>query len=197
MKTSYWLSFLVALVPTCACAQVTVNPAALQQLQGLPQATPSARKQSALAKPVVGKPAAHPSLRPRLKVLSPTKPTKPPPSAKEQAAPVPPPPLPAKPAAWHVARIKFAQGKATLPTSAAATLKPFCTSGTQVQIVAHAPSDPSDPSGAMRLSLNRAFAIRDALAACGVPTQNIIPRAAGNVPGADDNEALIGASAAP
>ncbi|MDE1895726.1 MAG: OmpA family protein [Rhodospirillales bacterium] len=96
-----------------------------------------------------------------------------------------------------VARIEFAPGSATLPAGASAALKPFCTASAPVPVIARAPTDPNDPSGAMRLSMARTFAIRDALTACGVPAQNIIPRASGSVPGADDNEALIGASAAP
>ena len=94
-------------------------------------------------------------------------------------------------------RIEFGPGSAVLPANAASILKPFCASATMVPVVARAPADPSDPSSAMRLSMARALAIRDALTACGVPSQNVIPRAAGSVPGADNNEALIGASAKP
>jgi hypothetical protein len=42
-----------------------------------------------------------------------------------------------------------------------------------------AAADPSDPSAAPRLSMARAFALRDALMACGIPSASIIPRADG------------------
>lgn len=116
--------------------------------------------------------------------------------AKPPAPPAPKPQAP-KPAIPALARIEFPPGSAVLPASAASTLKPFCAAATAVPVVARAPSDPLDPSGAMRLAMARAFAIRDALTACGLPAQNIIPRAAGNVPGADNNQAQIGASAKP
>jgi hypothetical protein len=76
--------------------------------------------------------------------------------------------------------IGFASGSAALPASAAGALKPFCAARGQTLVIdAYAPGDPSDPSAAMRLSMSRAFALRDALAACGVPGAAIIPRADG------------------
>ena len=44
----------------------------------------------------------------------------------------------------------------------------------------------------MRLSLARALAVRDALVACGVPSQNILPRALGAVPGQNEDETVLG-----
>jgi outer membrane protein OmpA-like peptidoglycan-associated protein len=43
----------------------------------------------------------------------------------------------------------------------------------------------------MRLSMARAFAVRDALTACGVPSTRILPLALGDVPGKDENTARI------
>jgi hypothetical protein len=43
----------------------------------------------------------------------------------------------------------------------------------------------------MRNSLARAFAVRDALTACGVPAAHIIPRADGAVAGKDPNSAVV------
>lgn len=91
--------------------------------------------------------------------------------------------------------IKFAPGSAALPAGAAASLNPFCQSPGIISIDARAPADPADASGAMRLSLARALALRDALTACGVASANIIPRALGAVPGQDDDETLLGAGA--
>lgn len=120
--------------------------------------------------------------------------TPPKPAAPAQPAPAAPPAAPAIPS---LAKIEFAPGSATLPANAADTLKPFCAATSEVPVVTYAPADNSDPSAAMRLSMARAFAIRDALTACGVKPQYVIPRASGPKPGADDNEALIGASAKP
>ena len=53
------------------------------------------------------------------------------------------------------------------------------TSGSPITIDAYAAADPSDPSAAPRLSMARAFALRDALMACGIPSDSIIPRADG------------------
>ncbi len=203
MKKAFWLPGLIVLIPACAFAQVSVNPAALRQLQGLPPAAPPAA-QPAVAKPALHKAPVHHAHPARPVIPEPAKPapTKPPAPA---VAPGKPPLIPApapkpaapEPAIPSLARIEFGPGSAVLPANAASTLKPFCASATMVPVVARAPADPSDPSSAMRLSMARAFAIRDALTACGVPSQNVIPRAAGNVPGADNNEALIGASAKP
>ncbi len=149
-----------------------------------------------MVRPVIRQPHPHYDHHAKPKAPETIAPAKPTPPAKPQPAPAPKVALP-KAVSAPVARIEFAPGSATLPAGAIAALKPFCTASAPVPVVARAPTDPNDPSGAMRLSLNRAFAIRDALVACGVPAQNIIPRASGSVPGADENEALIGASATP
>jgi hypothetical protein len=209
VKKAFWLPGLIALIPACGHAQVSVNPAALRQLQGLPSAAPEA--QQAVAKPPVHEAPLHHVLHPKPMHPAPAKPAPskpapamplaPAPAVPQGKAPIIPPPAPKpaapKPATPSLVRIEFAPGSAVLPASAAGALQPFCAAGTMVPVVARAPVDPSDPSGAMRLSMARAFAIRDALTACGLPTQNIIPRAAGSVPDADNNEAQIGASAKP
>jgi len=92
-------------------------------------------------------------------------------------------------------QLSFAPGSADLPANAAAALKPFCATGGMVSIDAHAPASPADPSVAMRLSLSRAMAVKNALTACGVPAQNIVPRAMGGGPGQNDDETLIGTGA--
>jgi hypothetical protein len=111
------------------------------------------------------------------------------PAAKAPAAPKAAPALPPPPLA---ASLIFAAGSSGLPANAAAALKPFCKSTELINIAARAPGDPSDPSIAMRLSLARALAVRDALAACGVPAQNILPRALGTVPGQNEDETVLG-----
>lgn len=113
----------------------------------------------------------------------------PPAPAAKPAAPVPPKP----PAAITLA---FAPGSSDLPADAAAALKPFCAAPGQVAVDARAPAVASDPSAAMRLSLARAFAVRDALAACGVAPQNILPRAEGAVAGQNEDVTTIGSAAA-
>jgi len=97
------------------------------------------------------------------------------------ALPKPAPPLPPVPGTTAIV-LTFAPGGADLPGGAASTLKPVCKrAGADgiVAIDAYAPADPADPSAAMRLSLSRAFAVRDALTACGVAAAHIIPRADG------------------
>jgi hypothetical protein len=94
----------------------------------------------------------------------------------------PPPPI----------ALTFAPGSADLPAGTTSALKPYCSATTRIGINARAPGDASDPSIAMRLSLARAFAVRDALVACGVPSQNILPRALGTIPGANEDETLLG-----
>ncbi|MDE1882691.1 MAG: OmpA family protein [Rhodospirillales bacterium] len=197
MKIPLWLPCVLALIPARGFAQVTVNPAALRQLEGLSPLAPAAKPEPAMVRPVIHKPHLHLYHRATPQAprpLTPAKPANPAPSVKPTPAPKPVLPEPSLP---PIARIEFAPGSATLSAEAMAALKPFCTASAPVPVVARAPADPNDPSSAMRLSLNRAFAIRDALTACGVAASLIIPRAAGSAPGADDNEALIGASATP
>ncbi len=86
--------------------------------------------------------------------------------------------------------LNFAAGSSALPAGAKAALRPVCAHATGfVAVDATAPGDPSDPSIAMRLSL--ALAVRDALAACGIPAAQILPRALGDVAGHDDNAAEV------
>lgn len=199
MKAFYFLSGFVVLAPCCASAQVTVNPAALQQLVGIaPTPSPSAlpktkpappqkpwHKHATMAtqKPPVSKPEAPkpPAPKPAMvpAVVAPALAPKPAP-----AATVPKPVL-----------LKFAPGSTDLPPDAAALIKPFCTVSGDITIDARAPNTPGDPSAAMRLSLARAIAVHDALEACGVPAQNILPRALGAVPGQDEDEAVLGSAA--
>lgn len=200
---------LAALLPSLAAAQVKINPAALAQLAGIPPARPAA----APAPPA--KPAWHPSRRViRVVKPAPLKPL-PAPAAPAVAKPVPAKAAPAKaaparpavavppapalgaPAPAPVATpqalvVAFAPGSATLPAGTTAALKPFCETRGVIGIDARAPADPSDPSLAMRLSLARALALRDALTSCGVASQNILPRALGSVPGKNDDEAVLG-----
>lgn len=191
-------------MPGLAAAQVTVNPAALRQLAGLPVAAPapapimqaaparrvpSARRRKnvilAVARPpspvasATPKPAISPVVAPVIApVIAPV--------AKAQAPQAVPPPAPAA--------ILFAAGSAALPAGAAARLKPFCEAPGDIIINAYAPGDAGDPSAAMRLSLARAMAVRGALLACGVPGQNILPRALGAA-ARNNNAAEVGSQA--
>ncbi|MDD2704118.1 MAG: OmpA family protein [Acidocella sp.] len=216
MKALYFIGCLAVLAPGCANAQVSVNQAALQQLAGIappppPQATPApkaplppkpqhhhaavaARKppaprpkpeapKAAAAAPEAAKPVAPGPVS----VVAPVKPAAP---APVPAAPTPPP----APAAPAPVLIKFAPDSAALPPDAAALIKPFCAVNGDITVDAHAPATPGDPSAAMRLSLARALAVHDALQACGVPAQNILPRALGAVPGQNEDEAVLGSS---
>jgi hypothetical protein len=170
------------LLPALAAAQVSVNPAALIQLAGI--APPAA--------PVpVPKPIPAPRHVRHLLVRLAVRPPAPKP-APIIAAPIPPAAIPAvarvaAPKPLAPVTLVFASGSATLPASAGGALKPFCTATAPIFINAHANGDPSDPSVAMRLSLARAFAIRNALTACGLPSTAIIPRALGTVPGQDND----------
>jgi len=188
----------IVFVPAVARAQVTVNPAALQQLAGFvipasPALPPVVhhvahrvahkirpRAAVVMAKPPAAPPAAAaPSPKPVVfkPVVPPPPPVSPAPVPVIAKPVVPPPPKPAFPAPLVVS---FAAGSASLPANAGAGLKPFCAAkGNTLIIDAYAPGDPSDPSAAMRLSMSRAFALRQALTACGVPGANIIPRADG------------------
>jgi hypothetical protein len=182
-------------LPAFGQAQVIVHQAALDQLAGLapvaavpvvvPVVQPRHRKIfRAVSHAVVAvKPASAPA------VIVPVV-VKPAPAAPfVPAPPVSPPatvavarPAPALPAAPGAVVLRFAGGDDSLPGDAAAALRPVCAaakSGSFVAVDAYAPADKTDPSAAMRLSLSRAFAVRDALAACGVPPSHIIPRADG------------------
>jgi hypothetical protein len=176
-----FLIAVICLTPAFARAQVTVNHAALVQLAGLDVApSPVA---PVVRKPV--RPVAHRAVHKAAPVAAvavmpaPVKPVPPaaPAPVPVVAKPVIPPPKPVLPPPLVV---NFSAGSAALPGTMAAALKPFCAApGATAIIDAYAPPDPADPSAAMRLSLSRAFALRDALAACGVPAARIIPRADG------------------
>ncbi len=123
-----------------------------------------------------------------------------PPPAIKPAPAVAPAPIPAvaRPAVTATpaaplprADIRFAGGSAALPASAKAALAALCRQPGMVVVDALAPADASDPSAAMRLSMSRAFAVRDALAACGVPATHILPRALGPIAGHDPDVTLV------
>ncbi len=195
------------LVPVFGWAQVIVHQAALDQLAGIAVPPPPAVKPAPrifhyrLLHRVVAK-ARPAEKRPVLAAVKPAVPAAKPapqgnvvnivavPVAVPQAAhpkpqvqlavvkPPPPPPRPAMPAVT----LSFAPGGADLPSGAPAALQPVCkaahTAG-YVAIDAYAPADSADPSAAMRLSLSRAFAVREALIGCGIPLARVIPRADG------------------
>lgn len=193
MKQHLLLTGFLLAAPFPVLAQVTVNPAALQQLAGIEPPPPVVVE---TAEPV---PAVHHWKHPAHVALS--KPIEQasarvvaPVATKPLAPAAPQPPAAPKPAA--PATLVFAPDSADLPANATAALKPFCAAPGQVAVDARAPTDPSDPSGAMRLSLARALTVQSALIACGVPPQNILPRAQGTVPGQNENEAVIGSGGA-
>jgi outer membrane protein OmpA-like peptidoglycan-associated protein len=184
-----------ALCPGLAVAQVSINPAALEQLAGIAPARPVAPAGAGVQPPVHHELHRHPA------VVAATKSLPFPPGPAPAPVPVvahvtPPPaatpPAPKPPPLPSPATLIFAAGSATLPPNAAAAIKPFCTVNREISIAAHAPGIPSDPSIAMRLSLARALAIRDALTACGVASQNILPQALGSVPGQNEDETVLG-----
>ena len=198
---------LAALLPSLSAAQVKINPAALAQLAGIAPARPAAvaaakpvsppsRRVIHAVKPAPLKPLAPPAAPAPAKPIS-AKPTPAEPMPAKPAVAVPPAPAlgtqaPAPMATPQALVVAFAPGSATLPAGTTAALKPFCETRGVIGIDARAPADPSDPSLAMRLSLARALALRDALTSCGVASQNILPRALGSVPGKNDDEAVLG-----
>jgi len=185
---------LLVLAPFAAQAQVTVNPAALQQLAGIVPQPPTS---AAPALPLV---RHRPHFHRVVQAVAHAKPAAPVQVAARVVAPPAPKaaPLPAPAAPKPLAPISlvFTPGSADLPASATAALKPFCAAKNRIAIDARAPADPNDPSAAMRLSLSRALAVQGVLTACGVPPQNILPRANGDVPGANEDETVIGSSSA-
>jgi hypothetical protein len=169
-----------------AKAQVIINQAALDQLAGIKLSTAAP---GAAAPPVI---TATPSIRhlPRKAAYRQVLRRGQPVVAKPALPPAPP-----KPLLPHPAIIDFTAGGSDLPGDSAAVLKPFCAhSGNIVTIDAYATANPNDPSQAARLSMSRAFAIRDALTACGVHSSNIIPRANGAAKTADPDTAEVSAS---
>lgn len=203
MKQSVLLTGFLLLAPACAAAQVTVNPAALQQLAGvIPPPEPIAAAVPAPSHPHA--PAARPRWRkPQGGELDARRAPEPHPHPTPQPTPVqqatarlvpPVPPKPAPPPQKPLAPVTltFAPGSAALPANATAALQPYCASKNMIAIDGRAPTDPTDLSAAMRLSLARAMAVQAALTACGVPVQKILPRALGDVPGRNENEILVG-----
>jgi len=191
----FFASF-AASVPA-ASAQVIVNQAALEQLAGIPPAVIT-------APPEIRQPPRKITYRPVVHrhVAAPTASTVLASSRVPQAvpvvakpAPIAAPKPPAPPAQLAVARpvkpkaappasaeVTFAAGASDLPPGIISELKPFCSNSAPagpITIDAYAAADPSDPSAALRLSMARAFALRDALMACGIPSASIIPRADG------------------
>jgi len=176
------LILLLNILPVCAQAQVTVNPAALGQLAGV-------------APPAALAPAAPPPVHRAARRLAYAVPARPRAAA---AAPAPAKPLPATdPPALAMAApvvVNFAPDSADLPPNTNRLLAPDCVharAGGRLGVNAYAPAEGTDISAPMRLSMRRAFAVRDALAACGVPAENIIARAFGAAPGQNTATATI------
>lgn len=177
-----------------ASAQVIVNQAALDQLAGIPPAVISAPPEIRQSprkityRPVMHRHVAAPATSTVLassrvpSELSVTPKPAPPQPQLVVVKPVLPKPAAPKPAPPASAEVTFAAGASDLPPGIIAELKPFCTSQAPagpITVDAYAAADPSDPSAAPRLSMARAFALRDALMACGIPSASIIPRANG------------------
>jgi len=174
----FLLSLGLLLLPAAAGAQVVVNPAALAQLAGILPPAPvvakphlSHRTEMIRSAYRAGRPVARPVAKPLVATV-----------AKPVPVPVPVPVV-AKPAPVLVApvAIDFASGSDVLPPGATASLRQLCRQSTGfIMINATAPADPDDRSVAMRLSMDRAFAVRDALTACGIASTRILPRALGD-----------------
>lgn len=196
VRNVFWLVGLSFFIPACASAQVRVNSNALQQLQGTPPSLPAPYPQAAPPPAPAPQPMAHEQRKvlahsfARAQEPLPLPPPAPGQPSTPDATAATTPPIPVMP---PVARIDFAPGSADLPAGAAASLKPFCTTPYRIPVMAQAPADPSNPFAAMKLSMQRAFAIRAALIACGVSAQNIIPQADASATGANSDEAMIGA----
>jgi hypothetical protein len=195
VKQLFLTTGFLLLAPVPALAQVTVNPAALQQLAGIEPPPPMPPMVVPVAAPV-----HHWTHKTHTAVAAP-KPVAPVQVSAHVPAPVIPKPVaaapipPAAPKPAAPVSLVFAPDSADLPANATAALKPFCTTPGQVAINARAPAVASDPSAAMRLSLSRAIAVQAALTACGVLPQNILPRALGAVPGQNEDETVIGSGA--
>jgi predicted secreted protein len=190
-----YFAVLLSLLPAAVRAQVLINQAALDQLAGI-QAPAVPPEGSA---PRAGKLVFHRHLmvhvlavaaRPMAPAVAAPKPASAVQPVVAKPVPVAPPKLPPTGAVT----IAFAAGGTDLPASAAAGLQPICArAGADglVTIDAYGPADGTDVSAPMRTSLTRAFAVRDALTACGVPAAHIIPRADGAVTGKDPDSAVV------
>jgi len=195
----FFFALVVLALPALGRAQVVVNHAALDQLAGVtaPVVVPvvahkvvrqKARRRRAVKRVVVLSAPAVVVGKPFVVKLpavakpgqgAPFVPAAPKTPAVKMAVARPAPVLPALPGAVV---LRFGDGAAALPAGAAAELGPVCkaaAAGDTVAIDGYAPADAADPSAAMRLSMDRAFAVRDALTACGVPGARIFPRADG------------------
>jgi hypothetical protein len=202
----FFFALGIFVLPGFAQAQVIVHQAALDQLAGV--APP------AVSHPVEHKPAARPRLRARrihavvvpaavaVKPIIVTAPPNSPPAAPYvPAPPVAPPvqvavakPAPVPPARPGAVVLHFGAGAADVPGNAAVALQPLCAAAKSdgfVAIDAYAPADKADPSAAMRLSLSRAFAVREVLIKCGLPLARLIPRADGAAGAVDTTRITI------
>ncbi len=179
-------------MPVAARAQVFINQAALDQLAGVQAPVAPHTVVPLASKPVVHRHVMAPVVAVVAKAM---------PAVAAKSAPVMQPVM-AKPAPVIVppdkpvgpVTLAFAAGGTDLPANAAASLQPICAraeSDGLVTIDAYGPADGADMSAPMRTSLNRAFAVRDALTACGVPAAHIIPRADGAAAGKDPNSAVV------
>ncbi len=200
MRVCFILAVALLLLPAVGRAQVYVNQAALDQLAGIekpvmvpvaPQPAPARRvvyrpHVKMVVKPVV-KPVAPVQVASAAvvpKVVAPVKPVAP-------TAPVVPAVV--RPAYKGPVTIKFQPGSDVLPPGAAAALVGVCGLTVPVTVDARAADDAADPSAALRLSLARALAVKTALTGCGVPATRVLPRALGDVAGADENAVTVGA----
>ncbi len=200
MKAFFLICGVALLLPMAASGQVVVNQAALDQLAGIvaaPAAAPAIAPPAVhhvvhrLAHKPAGKKLVVAAVRPAIAPAIPAV-AAPAPVTPVVAKPAPPPaPKPAPP---PVAGIDFAAGSSALPADAAAALQPICTAAGTDGIVSVNATSQGDASTAMRLSMDRAFAIRGALTACGVPAAHILPRALGNVAGKNPDETQVSLS---
>ncbi len=186
-------------LPGLAQAQVIVHQAALDQLAGVVAPVPVVVHKM-MRKPTVGRHVAvrrvHAVVVPAVIAAKPAVATAPPQPAvtapAEPYMPAPPAgppvqvavakPAPALPVLPGAVVLHFAAAAADVPGDAAVALEPICAAAKSdgyVDIDAYAPADKADPSAAMRLSLSRAFAVREVLIRCGLPLARIAPRADG------------------
>ncbi len=187
MRVCFILAVALLLLPAVGRAQVYVNQAALDQLAGIkkPVAAPAPVRR-VVYRPhlkTIVKPAAPVQVASAAVMPKPVAPVKP-------AAPV----LPAvvRPVYKGPVTIEFAPGSDVLPAGAAAALVGLCGLSGPVTVDARAADDAADPSAALRHSLARALAVKSALAGCGVPGTRVLPRALGDVAGADENSVTVG-----
>ncbi len=182
-------------MPEAARAQVFINQAALDQLAGVqaPAAAPDTEVQS-VRKPVFHRHVMAHVLAVAIRPVAPAVGAPKPAPAIQPVVAKPAPVIPPKLLSAAPVTISFVAGGTDLPASAAAALQPICArAGADglVTIDAYGPADGNDVSAPMRTSLTRAFAVRDALTACGVPAAHIIPRADGAVTGKDPESAVV------